>query len=205
MHPQNLPLLLLEVVRQGSCPVWAMPRVGSDWDVQPSAARWREGGLASQSNTIPTCFRRTREVCTSVLKQAQIMMWLVLKHAILALPLAGTVTETHGQHCHIRPSSKYLKNIFPLIMEEMMPPDRAGHFRSVWEGQVVQEQAPSPGPSLLSCRYSICIALKKQDSQNSNWQAQSPHQEERAEKIHTRDIEEVLEVPPSCYHGWPRP
>lgn len=95
MHPHNLPLLLLEGVRQVSCPVWAMPRVGNDWDVQPSAARWRKGGLAGQYNTIPTCFWRTREVCTSVLKQAPIMMWLVLVHAILALPLAGTVTETH--------------------------------------------------------------------------------------------------------------
>lgn len=110
-----------------------------------------------------------------------------------------------GQQCHIRHSPKYLKNIFPLIMEGMMPPDRARHFCPVWEGQVLHEQAPSPGPSLISCKYCICIALKKQTHRIATGRHNQPHQEERSEKIHTRDIEEVLEVPPCCYHEWPWP
>lgn len=66
---------------------------------------------------------------------------------------------------------------------------------------MTRHPAQASGPPLISCKYYICIVLKKQTNRIATDRPSNHGQQERSEEINTGDIEKVLEVPP-CLWPW---
>nr|KAF6453028.1 hypothetical protein HJG59_008298 [Molossus molossus] len=116
-------------------------------------------------------FHRTAAVWAALLQQAHYCCGRLPASTATGRPL--TRTRVRGQHYWILAQPKCLKNRFPLIIEVVMPPERAWHcLPSLGRAGCLRTRCPvqASGPSSISCKYYICIAHKKH-SQNSYWWA----------------------------------
>lgn len=168
-------------------------QAGNDWGVQPLANRWEKVAQLVSIILFPSVYKaQVKKFGFLFLKQAPISMWLV--PAILSPP---TSRHTHRNPCgdntaryqHIRNALRiYFLSLLKWWyhqIEQGLLHAQLGKGRILLTDQVPTPRLRSP---LISCKYYICIALKKQTHRIATGRPNNNTNENVLEIFNTRDI-----------------
>lgn len=118
----------------------------------------------------------------------------------------ATLSPPTGRHTHRNSCARYqhiqnaIRIYFLLLQKRWCHQMEQGTVRREWEGQDAHQQVPSPSlkTSLMSYKYYICIALKKQIHRTATGRPHNHTNKNGLTRFNTEDIKGSGSALPSC-------